>query len=132
MREFKGQLSPKLDAEIRHRAAELFAQFPVKKFFYGRDYAMDQADLLVVEAAEIKDEAGRFRLAYSVPDVRPPFEWVYEITSEYNELDYFKHYLVRDNDIVLAQRKVLIPIDDTEARLILHDIQLASERLKLV
>jgi hypothetical protein len=125
MREFQGPLDQELDIEIRRTAQELFELFPVKKSFYGRDYAMDDVDMLVVEAAEYKGEAGRFRLAYSVPASRPPFEWEYEITSEFNELDYFKHYLVQADGIVLAQRKILLPIDNTEGELILRDMELA-------
>ena len=129
MREFKGKLSDELNREIRDAVAALFAKFPSKKLYYGRDYAMDETDMLVVEAVEVKSDLGRFRLAYSIPEARPPFEWEYEITSEYDEKDYFKHYLIRADDIVVAQRKVLLPIDDTEARLILHDITLADMEL---
>lgn len=124
-----GDLSPRLNQKIRQAVTELFPVFPIKKVFFGRDYAMDDKDMLVVEAAEIKNQDGRFRLAYSMPESRPPFEWEYEITSEYDELDYFKHYLVRAEDIVLAQRKVLLPIDDVEAELILADIKRAARNL---
>ncbi len=129
MRGFSGKLSKQLNSEIRRAVADIFPLFPTKKAYFGRDYAMDEADMLVVEAAEIKSEDGRFRLAYSLPESRPPFEWEYEITSEYNELDYFKHYLVRADDIVLALRKDLIPIDDQEARLILEDLQRAARAI---
>lgn len=130
MRELNQTISPALELKIRQAVEELFQRIPSKKTFLGAAYAMDEAEMVVVEAGEIDCvEDGRFRLAYSVPEARPPFEWIYEITSEIHEEDYFKHYLVRDHDIVLAQKKILTPIDDVEGEVILADIKLASEYL---
>jgi len=41
------------------------------------------------------------------------------------ETDYFKHYLVREYDIFLAQRKILTPIAGVEAEVIRGDLAAA-------
>ena len=45
------------------------------------------------------------------------------MTSEINEGDYLKHYLIRDNDMVLAHRKVLTEVDNDEAELLIGDLE---------
>ncbi len=128
MREFGPAASRDLDAKIRREALALFELMPDKKPVLGEALAMDEIDLLVLEVAEILDEAGnKFKLSVTRPSARPPFEWLIEISSDLGESEYFKHYLVRDDDIVLAQRKVLTPIDEAEADIILADLAEARD-----
>ena len=72
----------------------------------------------------------RGEIAATLPNARPPFDWLMEITSELGVADYFKHYLIRENDIVLAHRKTLTPIDDLEAKIILADLAAVKKSLK--
>jgi len=128
MREFGPAASPALDAQIRREALALFELMPDKKPVLGDALAMDETDLLVLEAAEVLDEDGnKFKLSVTRPQARPPFEWLIEISSDLGESEYFKHYLVRDDDIVLAQRKILTPIDEEEADIILEDLAAARQ-----
>jgi hypothetical protein len=52
-----------------------------------------------------------------------------ERSSDVGEADYFKHYLVRAHDIVLAQRKVLTPLDAEEAGVLRGDLDAALKFL---
>lgn len=123
MREFGPAVSTDLDAQIRREALELFEVMPNKQPVLGDALAMDETDMLVLEAAEVLDESGnKFKLSVTQPQARPPFEWLIEISSDLGTSEYFKHYLIRDDDIVLAQRKILTPIDETEAEIILADL----------
>lgn len=123
MREFGPAASPELDATIRREALSLFELMPDKTPVLGDALAMDETDLLVLEAAEVFDEGGnKFKMSVTRPTARPPFEWLIEISSDLGESEYFKHYLVREDDIVLAQRKSLTPIDEAEAEIILADL----------
>jgi len=123
MREFGPAASPELNADIRREALSLFGLMPDKKPVLGDALAMDETDLLVLEVAEVLDEEGnKFKLSVTRPKARPPFEWLIEISSDLGESEYFKHYLVREDDIVLAQRKLLTPIDEVEAEIILADL----------
>ena len=128
MREFGQVVTIELDSRIRREALDLFELMPGKTAVLGDALAMDEADLLVLEAAEVLDEYGnKFKLSVTQAKARPPFEWLIEISSDLGESEYFKHYLVRDNDIVLAQRKILTPIDIIEADIILADLAEARE-----
>ncbi len=130
MREFGPTASPQLQQQIRQLAAELFAGVPAKRPLRGGDFAMDDEAAVVVYEATIQvDDTQRLRIAQTVPEARPPFEWLLEITSDIGESDYFKHYLIREHDIMLAQRKELTPIDDQEAHVILRDLQTARVAL---
>lgn len=123
MREFGPPASQELDTRIRREALALFDIMPAKKQTLGEALAMDDVDMVVLELAEVADEDGnKFKLSVTKPEARPPFEWLIEISSDLGESEYFKHYLVREDDIVLAQRKVLTVIDDEEAEKILVDI----------
>jgi hypothetical protein len=86
--------------------------------------------LIVVKEVEYKWDGERLRVAMTVPGVRPPFEWLYEVSSDVGESDYFKHYLVRESDIVLAQRKVLTVIDEVEADILMSDLRAALSSLQ--
>jgi hypothetical protein len=131
MREFGASIMPELEQQIRLAADRLFETAKVRRPTYGRDFAMeDRPDELVAEEVDVRlDEDERYRLARTVPSARPPFEWQYEITADMGESEYIKHYLIRDHDIVLAQRKVLTPIDDEEGRLMLADLQAVLRHL---
>ena len=126
MREFGPAVSLEKDAQIRREALELFELMPSKQPVLGEALAMDESNLVVLEAAEVTDDDGnKFKLSVTRAQARPPFEWLIEISSDLGESEYFKHYLVRENDIVLAQRKILTPIDDAEAQIILTDLVIA-------
>lgn len=123
MRVFGSPISSQRDAALRVTLAELFEELPDLREIRGGDYAMEPADQVVIHERSVKLPDGqRYRLARTMPEARPPFEWIYEVSSDINEIDYFKHYLVRDNDIVFAMRKELTPIDEIEAQIIEADV----------
>ncbi|HEY2004595.1 MAG TPA: hypothetical protein VGH44_05790 [Candidatus Saccharimonadia bacterium] len=117
--------------EILKMARDLYDRVEAKRAVKAKDFAMDgDQERVVAHEVDIKHESERLRVAVTEPSARPPFEWLLEITSDVGgEADYFKHYLVREHDVVLAQRKVLTPIDEQEADLILHDLKIASDWL---
>jgi hypothetical protein len=130
MREFGPPISQQRDSQLREVIARLFDELPDQRDIKATDYGMEPADQVVIHARSMKLPDGqRLRLAQTEPAVRPPFEWRYELSSDVDEVDYFKHYLVRDHDIVFAMRKILTPIDDIEAAIIEADI--ATVRLAL-
>lgn len=127
MREFQPPVSPALRQQIIDAVSRLLAAAPKVKNYYGRDLAMDDEELIVSRSAmyNLGDE-GTITVALSEEVARPPFEWIVEITSEIGQSDYLKHYLVRDEDVVLAHRKVLTEVDDEEAKLLLADLKQAE------
>ncbi len=78
---------------------------------------------IVVKEIDLKWDGQRLRVGKTLDEARPPFEWIYEISSDMGESEYFKHYLVREHDIVLAQRKLLTVIDDEEAAILRADLE---------
>ena len=123
MREFDTPISPARTAEITALIKELFELLPLRREVTGADYKMEPAERMVMEIGELKVKDGpRLRIGATEPSARPPFEWLYEVTSDVTPSDYFKHYLVMDDQIVLAHLKVLTPIDETEARIIASDL----------
>jgi hypothetical protein len=101
-----------------------------KRDVRASDFAMEEnPDRVVVREVDLRNGDERLRVAVTDPGARPPFEWLLEITSDVGEADYFKHWLVREHDVVLAQRKVLTPVDDAEADLILSDLSTAKSWL---
>ena len=120
--------APPVRSELRNQIVELVRQIiavaPKSKQQFGRDLAMDDADLLVSESAKINidDDGAMISVAQSMPVARPPFEWLVEITSELEASDYLKHYLVRQDDMVLAHRKVITEVDDQEAESLIADL----------
>ena len=125
MREFNGKVTAGLEA-----AAALYELMPDKKQTYGADLAMDDDGAVVITEGTVKLPGGeKLQIAVTRPEARPPFEWLMEITSLIDEADYFKHYLIRENDIVLAHRRDLKPIDDAEAQVILADLETARSAL---
>ncbi|HEY6736261.1 MAG TPA: hypothetical protein VI322_00940 [Candidatus Saccharimonadia bacterium] len=130
MREFGEVISPDTRTAIVAAAQAFYAAAPQRRTMLAEQFAMD-GDLrrVVATEAEVKWPGGRMRVAHSRPEERPPFEWIYEITSDVGEADYFKHYLIREDDIVLAQRKELTPIDQAEAEVILQDLAAAQRAL---
>jgi len=130
MRQFGHPASATIQAAIRSAAAQLLTAAPVSRLAYGREFAMDDEDLAVMREVDLRWPDGqRFRIAETLPAARPPFEWLVEITSDLGESDYVKHYLIRDTDIMLAQRKVLTPVDDIEAQTVLADLAAAQASL---
>ena len=113
--------------EIMTVARTLYDRADTKRDVRAKDFAMDgDQERVVAHEVDLKHEGERLRVAVTEPGARPPFEWLLEITSDVGEADYFKHYLIREHDVVLAQRKVLTPIDQQEADLILSDLRTAA------
>jgi hypothetical protein len=132
MREFDQPIGEHEREVIQSIAQSIFDDAEPKRAVRASEFAMeDEPDRIVVHEVDLKwGDGNRLRIASTQENARPPFEWLLEITSDIGETDYFKHYLIRANDIVLAQRKVLTPIDKAEARVILHDLALAQKQLK--
>ncbi len=130
MRDFTPPVSPELRAEVFETARRVLAAAPEMRPLYGRELAMEEEDALIAERAKLElADGATMEVALSRPEGRPPIEWLAEITSTINEEDYFKHYLVRDADLVLALRKTIIPIDDEEARMVLSELQLTLDAI---
>lgn len=130
MREFGTYISPETEAKLRAEVESVFALMPDKSDVFGADFAMDEPDAKVITAADLKLADGqRFRLSRTENSARPPFEWLWEISSDLGESEYFKHYLIRETDTVMAQRKEIFPIDEPEAEIILADLKFAREAL---
>lgn len=132
LRSFTPPVQPELRETIIELVGQIIASAPKVKQQFGRDLAMDQLDLLVSESTKISfgDGQGMVNVAQSMAAARPPFEWIVEITSEIRDSDYLKHYLVRDNDVVLAHRKVLTEVDNQEAEELIDDLQQTLEYLR--
>lgn len=116
--------------EILKLARALYDRVESKRDVRASDFAMDgDQERVVAHEVDLRHEGERLRVAVTEPSARPPFEWLLEITSDVGEADYFKHYLIREHDVVLAQRKVLTPIDQQEADVILRDLKTAASWL---
>jgi hypothetical protein len=120
-------VSEKVRQELVDMVERLYDQLPARREVTAADFMMDDlpGEQVVVQEGELKWDGNRIRVGRSLPDARPPFEWSYEVSSDVGEADYFKHYLVLEKEIVLAQRKVLMPIDDEEAEVLRADLQAA-------
>lgn len=130
MRTFAEPISAERRREIVAAAQAFFSEAHDRRNMLAEQFAMDgEPQRVVATEAEVRWPEGRMRVAHSKPEERPPFEWTYEITSDIGEADYFKHYLIRDNDIVLAQRKDLTVIDEQEAMVVLTDLADALKAL---
>ena len=130
MREFGRTIDEVRRAEIVRAAERLFEQAGRKREVRASEFELEfPGDPVVVHEADIRWPDGRLRVAKTASRARPPFEWLIEITSNVGETDYFKHYLVLEDSIVLAQRKVLTPVDDIEAGVILADLEAATRHL---
>lgn len=126
MREFSKPISAEIKDELVALIIQVYSLVPAKREVTAADFAMtDRPARIVVKEVELKWNTERLRVAMSEPSARPPFEWSYEVSSDVGESSYFKHYLVRDTDIVLAQRKVLTPLDAKEADILRADLQAA-------
>jgi hypothetical protein len=130
MREFGKPAGSGAREEILKLAQSVFDRAGEKRAVRAKEFAMEEdPERVVVHEVDLKREGERLRVAVTEPDARPPFEWLLEITSDVGQSDYFKHYLVTRDEVVLAQRKVLTPIDQQEADLILADLQTAERWL---
>ncbi|HUD11198.1 MAG TPA: hypothetical protein VMS08_02205 [Candidatus Saccharimonadia bacterium] len=117
--------------QILKLANEIYDAAQPKRTVKAHEFAMeDNPDAVVVHEVDIKWGDERLRIATTADTARPPFEWLVEISSDVGDADYFKHYLIRDNDVVLAQRKVLTPIDQDEADLIMSDLRAAQAHIE--
>lgn len=125
MREFKPPVAPQLRQTIVELVEQILSRAPKVKRQTGEDLAMEPSKTIVSRSVRVDlgEEVGFVTVAESEASARPPFEWLVEVTSEINEEDYLKHYLVRDNDMVLAHRKVLTEVDDREAKLLIADLR---------
>jgi hypothetical protein len=130
MREFGNPVRAEVRDEIVKLAQRIFDAAEPKRLVRASEFAMDETpDRVVVNEVDLRSGSERLRIAVTRPDARPPFEWLMEITSDVAEADYFKHYLVLEGDIVLAQRKVLTPLDRQEAEVVLADLRVAQSWL---
>jgi hypothetical protein len=130
MRTFGPAHSADQRGEILALIKELIAGAPHLVHVPARDYLLEPPGAVIIDEATYETPDGEIRVALSRPEFRPPFEWIGEVTSYINESEYFKHYLVRDDDVVLAQRRDLTVIDDTEARMLLSELELARKSLR--
>jgi len=127
MRSFGMPVGPDVRERVAALAKSIFSQAEPKRAVTAREFAMqDQPDQVVAREVDLRSGANRLRIAATEAAARPPFQWLLEITSNVGESDYFKHYLVREDDIVLAQRKVLTPLDAREAEVVLEDLRAAQ------
>jgi hypothetical protein len=130
MREFGLPITEQRRLELLTLIGHVYGLVPARREVTAAEFAMeDEPTRIVVKEIEIKWEGERLRIGKTLDTARPPFEWVYEVSADVGESDYFKHYLVRADDIVLAQRKVLTPIDDQEAAILQADLQSAQMSL---
>lgn len=109
--------------KVRALAQEIYDKTEPKRPVTAGEFAMNgDPNVIVARQVDLKNEGERLRVAVTEKSARPPFEWLLEITSDVGESEYFKHYLIREADIMLAQRKVLTPVDAQEFELIMHDL----------
>jgi hypothetical protein len=130
MRDFDTPIDSAVRDEIKALAQLIFDQAEPKRAVLASEFAMEETpDRVVVHEVDLRQGDERLRIAVTEAYARPPFEWLLEVTSDVGEADYFKHYLIRDEDVVLAQRKVLTPLDDEEAAILLGDLRTAQSWL---
>ena len=126
MREFGEPADRHKLTEIMALAQSFFDGAPKRRALTAKEFALEEdADRVMVHEADVRNGEERLRVAVTREDARPPFEWLMEITSDVGESDYFKHYLVTEEGVFLAQRKVLTPVDEAEAQIILSDQKIA-------
>jgi hypothetical protein len=127
MREFGKNIDEQERAEIIRAARDVFDGSVKKRAARASEFALEiPGDPIMVNEVDVRWEEGRLRVAMTTEEAHPMFEWLIEITANMGEVDYFKHYLVLEDDVVLAQRKVLTPIDSEEAAVVLADLALAA------
>ena len=130
MRSFGIPVGPDVREHVAALAKSIFARAEPKRAVKAKEFAMDERpDQVVAREVDLRSGHNRLRIAATEPTARPPFQWLLEITSDVGEADYFKHYLIREDDIVLAQRKILTPLDAQEAEVVLADLQAAKSWL---
>jgi hypothetical protein len=128
MREFGAPIGPETRQELMTLIERVYGSVPAKREVTAGEFAMEeQPERIVVREVDIKWDGERLRVGMTLGEARPPFEWIYEISSDVGESEYFKHYLVRADDIVLAQRKLLTVIDDEEAGILRADLEAALQ-----
>jgi hypothetical protein len=126
---FSGSLAPANHARVVELVVELLAKAPEVEEVTGVSYAMEPADQVVIRRIDLVLGEGRLRVGMTESSVRPPFEWLAEITSDIGTSEYWKHYLVRESDLVLAQRRDLTVINDAEAGMIIGELELALKSI---
>jgi len=130
MREFGPEIGVDERAAILKLAKSVFDAAEPKREVRAHEFGMEEGkDRVVVREVDVRWDDQRLRVAATEAAERPPFEWIYEISSDVGQSEYFKHYLIRDNDVVLAQRKELFPIDSEEAKLVMADLEAARAAL---
>ncbi len=117
-----------LEKSIRERVEALYAKGGWRNVL-GAEFVMEPADAVVIHELDVMTEQGRFRLAATMPEARPPFEWLFEITSEINTGTAMRHYLLLEKEIVVAERRTLTPLEAEDAELILSDLSLVESTL---
>lgn len=79
---------------------------------YGSEFAMEPGDQLVGYRVKHNLPELWVRLDVSTASARPPFEWCGEITLDGPR--GLEHWLIRETDVVRAQRKDLTPLSSNE------------------
>jgi hypothetical protein len=122
---FEPPVAAPLRQEIVQLVDAILDRAPKVTSLRGRDLAMDDEDEVVSRSARVDlgEAIGTISVAASEASARPPFEWLVEVTSEIGQSDYLRHYLVRDDDMVVAHRKVLTEVDDAEAHELIDDLK---------
>ena len=130
MRDFGPTIDVTRRTEIVRAAREVFELATRRRSAVASEFALEiSGNPIVVNEADVRWDEGRMRVALTTAEAHPMFDWLIEITANIGEVDYFKHYLILPDEIVLAQRKVLTPIDEVEAQVILGDLKLALAQL---
>ena len=95
MRDFGKPIGSELRSRVAELARAVFEAAEPKREVKASEFAMEeQPDRVVAREVDLRQGGERLRIAATLPDARPPFEWVLEITSDVGEADYFKHYLI--------------------------------------
>lgn len=95
---------------------------------YGREFVMEPGDQLVGYRVKLNLPDYWLRLDVSTARARPPFEWSGEITSD--GPTGLEHYLVRDDDVVRAERKNLTVLSPVEVMKIIELMLQLQDNLK--
>ncbi len=106
--------SAKSYEEIIDHCQQLLKNSNSTRIINGDDLGEEFQGLEAYESADFNHpELGKIQINATRPEVRPPFEWLYEITVHN---DPYMHFLVREKgNIVETYGKNVLPVDDSSA-----------------
>lgn len=119
MPEFGAALSAATRQQLFARVTELVRAAPNRQEIKADEYVLEPEAAVAVDEATWQLVDGTAKLAVSRAEFRPPFEWLAEVTLELPGDPYFRHYLIRENDVTWALRRTLEVIDEAEAAAIM-------------